>query len=55
MLDQQLSQYKFLQLMQRYMSSFEQNGGGIKLIPDLKAKVWILDSTMSTAINCFIV
>lgn len=41
--------------MQRYMSSFEQNGGGVKLIPDLKAKVWILDSTMSMAVGCFIV
>lgn len=55
MLDQQLSQYKFLQLMQRYMSSFEQNGGGVKVIPDIKAKVWLLDSYLQNPAGCYII
>lgn len=54
-LDQHLSQYKFLQLQMKYLSSLQASGGGSKIIPDLNARVYLLDTTMTKVVHTFIV
>jgi hypothetical protein len=54
LLDQDLTQYKKLQSWQRLISDFSKSGGGKKVIPNVQAKVSLLDNTMQNIKNTFI-
>lgn len=54
-LDQYLSQYRFLELQMKYLSSLQNSGGGSKIIPDLNARVYLLDSTMQNVVHAFVI
>lgn len=54
-LDQYLSQYRFLELQMKYLSSLQNSGGGSKIIPDLNARVYLLDSTMTRVVHAFVI
>lgn len=53
--DQSLTQYKFFKQMAEYVSSLDRSGGGIKVIPDLRASVHLLDSTMQYITTTYII
>lgn len=54
LMDQDLTQYKKLQSWQRLISDFSKSGGGKKVIPNVQAKVSLLDNTMQNIKNTFI-
>lgn len=54
LLDQELTQYKKLEAWQNYISDFSKSGGGRKVIPNVQAKVSLLDASMQNITNSFI-
>ena len=54
LLDQDLTQYKKLQAWHKLISDFSKSGGGKKIIPNVQAKVSLLDNTMQNIKNTFI-
>lgn len=54
LMDQDLTQYNKLQAWQRLISDFSKSGGGKKVIPNVQAKVSLLDNTMQHIKNTFI-
>lgn len=54
LLDQDLTQYNKLQAWHRLISDFSKSGGGKKVIPNVQAKVSLLDNTMQNVKNTFI-
>ena len=54
LLDQDLYQYKRLQSWQEAISNYRISGGGNKVIPNVIAKVNLLDSTMQHVIKTYI-
>jgi hypothetical protein len=53
-MDQDLTQYNKLQAWHRLISDFSKSGGGKKVIPNVQAKVSLLDNTMQNVKNTFI-
>lgn len=53
LLGQDLGQYKRLQSWQEAMSSYRLSGGGNKIIPEVKAKVNLLDSKMRNVVKTY--
>ena len=54
LLGQDLYQYKRLQSWQEAMSNYRLSGGGTKVIPNVIAKVNLLDSTMRNVVKTYI-
>ncbi len=54
LLDQDLTQYKKLQAWQTLISDMSKSGGGRKIIPNVQAKLNLLDNTMSKVKRTFI-
>lgn len=53
--DENLAQYNFFKQMLEYNSSLYRSGGGTKVIPDLRASVHLLDSTMQYITTTYII
>ena len=54
LIDQNLTQYNRLRSWQEAMSSYTKSGGGYKTIPNVIAKVNLLDSTMQYVVKSYI-
>lgn len=53
-LDQDLTQYKKLQAWHQLISDFSKSGGGKKVVPNVQAKLSLLDNTMQNVKTIFI-
>lgn len=54
LIDQDLTQYNRLRSWQEAMSSYTKSGGGYKTIPNVIAKVNLLDSTMQYVVKSYV-
>lgn len=54
LLGQDLLQYRLLQRWQETISDYRRSGGGVKTIPNVKAYVNLLDSTMQNVVKTYV-